>query len=378
MDNPLPIILASAILGQALLCLSLLVARPVRRPVDLPLMVLFSAIATVTSALVLAPALPSGRPFLFAISLPAWLALAPALFVYVEALTCETPWRLNRHHLRHVWAAGLACLTPVLVGVLPVSAREAMLVRGEMVAAPFALFVALVIFGVILLGLVQAAVFVFISMARLSRYRRRLADLFANNERRELWWLSGLIGGGTLVALTIVMAIAADTLMNVRVLPASVLFGLALPALWALAVYGLQQKAGFEDRYQEVVAEEPVPKYRKSALTTDQARRVAARIEAAMQRDRLYLDPTLSLQKLAGHLAIPANTLSQTLNAHMGETFFAYVSRQRVEAAKPLLEAGEHNVLEVALEVGFNSKSAFYKAFRHVTGVTPAGFRQLK
>ena len=119
------------------------------------------------------------------------------------------------------------------------------------------------------------------------------------------------------------------------------------------------------------------PKYARSALTREHTAKLATRIEAAMQKDELYLDPSLSLQKLSQHVGALPNQVSQTLNQEIGATFFDYVSRWRIEASKPLIAAGEASVLAVALEVGFNSRSTFYKAFQRETGMTPKGFRAL-
>ena len=121
--------------------------------------------------------------------------------------------------------------------------------------------------------------------------------------------------------------------------------------------------------------EDPDPKYARSALTTDHAARLASRIEAVMEKDTLYLDPGLSLQKLSQRVGALPNQVSQTLNQEIGETFFDYVARWRVEASKPLITAGDASVLAVAMEVGFNSRSTFYKAFKRETGMTPKDFR---
>ena len=54
------------------------------------------------------------------------------------------------------------------------------------------------------------------------------------------------------------------------------------------------------------------------------------------------------------------------------------MNRYRIEHAKRLLrESPDCNVLSVALDSGFNSKSAFHVAFRRSTGTTPSNFRQI-
>jgi AraC-like DNA-binding protein len=57
-------------------------------------------------------------------------------------------------------------------------------------------------------------------------------------------------------------------------------------------------------------------------------------------------------------------------------SFYHYVNRWRVEEAKRLLLTTDANVLNIAHDVGFNSRSAFYNAFRTVTGESPVTFRK--
>jgi AraC-like DNA-binding protein len=117
------------------------------------------------------------------------------------------------------------------------------------------------------------------------------------------------------------------------------------------------------------------PKYARSALTQAHAEKLATRIKSAMKQDALYLDPNLSLQKLSRHVGALPNQVSQTLNDQIGSTFFDYVAHHRVEAAKPLLLKGVDSSLAISLDVGFNSRSTFYKAFKRETGMTPKAYR---
>ncbi|MEW8398601.1 MAG: helix-turn-helix domain-containing protein, partial [Candidatus Thiodiazotropha sp.] len=77
-------------------------------------------------------------------------------------------------------------------------------------------------------------------------------------------------------------------------------------------------------------------------------------------------------------LRISSNYLSQVINERAGQHFFDFVNRYRVEEAKLALagSTGRGNILAIALDAGFNSKSAFYTAFKRHTGQTPTQYRR--
>ncbi len=59
--------------------------------------------------------------------------------------------------------------------------------------------------------------------------------------------------------------------------------------------------------------------------------------------------------------------------------FFQFVNRYRIEEAKRRLvdpKSSHMNVLGIATECGFSSKSAFNDAFRDTVGMTPSEFRK--
>ncbi|CAN7384049.1 helix-turn-helix domain-containing protein [Pseudoxanthomonas sp. LjRoot143] len=96
-----------------------------------------------------------------------------------------------------------------------------------------------------------------------------------------------------------------------------------------------------------------------------------------MARERLYLDPALTLPRLARRLGVPQIRLSQLLNDNNQTSFKQYLAQLRVGEAKTLLRHVPPKPLDVvAEEAGFQSMSTFYSAFKKVEGTTPAAFRQ--
>lgn len=101
------------------------------------------------------------------------------------------------------------------------------------------------------------------------------------------------------------------------------------------------------------------------------------RLREAMTRGKAYLDPDLTLPALAAMLGMPRNRLSRLVNEGLGKGFNVYVNECRVEEAKRLLAARglEMDILSIAYESGFNSKAAFYAAFKRATGMAPTEYR---
>ena len=88
-----------------------------------------------------------------------------------------------------------------------------------------------------------------------------------------------------------------------------------------------------------------------------------------------YKSPDLSLAKLAALVNIPAYKISITLNQKMDTTFYDLINSKRVEASLSLLRDNKNLTIEaITAEVGFKSKSTFYRAFKKFKGITPTDF----
>ena len=87
-----------------------------------------------------------------------------------------------------------------------------------------------------------------------------------------------------------------------------------------------------------------------------------------------WREPELGLAELARRLGTNTRYLSRALNEGLGVSFSELINRQRVEEAKRRL-GGEREILAIALEVGFASKTSFNRALRAYASCTPSEFR---
>lgn len=100
---------------------------------------------------------------------------------------------------------------------------------------------------------------------------------------------------------------------------------------------------------------------------------VWASVQAYMDAQRPYLDPDLTLTRLARKMSLPAKTLSTTINRATGGNVSRFINEARIKAAQKAIQAGD-SVTEAMLSSGFNTKSNFNREFRRITGNSPSGW----
>lgn len=79
------------------------------------------------------------------------------------------------------------------------------------------------------------------------------------------------------------------------------------------------------------------------------------------------------LEQAARYINVSGRTLSRRFQRETGLRFGDWVRRARLLAALNALAAG-HSVLEVALDLGYDSPSAFSAMFRRLLGVAPSAY----
>jgi AraC-like DNA-binding protein len=117
--------------------------------------------------------------------------------------------------------------------------------------------------------------------------------------------------------------------------------------------------------------------YAKSPLGDAQRSRIRRKLEASLAQDSIYKRSDLTLRALSETLNESPHYVSQVISQDLDTSFYELLNGYRVGEAKRLLrESPDETVLAIAMQVGFNSKSAFHAAFRRYTGITPTEFRQ--
>ncbi len=102
-------------------------------------------------------------------------------------------------------------------------------------------------------------------------------------------------------------------------------------------------------------------------------------ITEILNQRKYYLDPELTLEGLAKNLEISRTELSKIINQDRGINFYDYINSFRTEEFinRLLLEEYRNrNILDIAFDAGFNSKSTFNRVFKEQTGKTPLQYKK--
>lgn len=122
---------------------------------------------------------------------------------------------------------------------------------------------------------------------------------------------------------------------------------------------------------------EEVQRYGNKKIPDDQANLMEEKLKALILTNELYKDADLKLNDLAKLLKVSSHLLSQLLNDNLQQSFSGYINQYRIQKACELISEGSPLRLEeIGYEVGFNSKSTFYAAFKKHTGTTPTLYRE--
>lgn len=129
----------------------------------------------------------------------------------------------------------------------------------------------------------------------------------------------------------------------------------------------------------------PISKYIKketkiitSEITSENNQKIKL-LEQFMTEKEPFLDPDLTIQKLALQIDFSQKELSTLINHHIGKHFFDFINEYRVLKAMSILKNQSQKditVLEILYQVGFNSKSSFNTAFKKHSPLTPIEYRK--
>jgi AraC-like DNA-binding protein len=328
-------------------------------------------------------------PELLQVLAPIDLLYGPLVYLYVLQLTKPVNHGTVTRNYWHFLPVliGIVLLLPffLLDGPQKLALTEALrtgdaMEKGTANVMLIELGVTLFMLGTI----VQLGLYLLFSIKRLIRHSSSIKNEFSDIDRINLAWLRNLLLGLGCIYLLYLGDQFFPDLMGMNILGDMVTV-MAVILIYSMGYFGLRQPAIFtrasiaQPAAVEAGVDPAEEKYRRSGLDKETSRVFLNELTGHMEANKPYLEGDLVLPQLAQQLGISANCLSQVINEQLHVNFYDFINGYRVEEAKGLIRnAGPKNtnILNIALDSGFNSKSAFYTAFKKATSMTPTQYRK--
>jgi len=99
------------------------------------------------------------------------------------------------------------------------------------------------------------------------------------------------------------------------------------------------------------------------------------RVRKALDLIEVHYREELRIPKLAKLVGLSERSLTRLFVKEVGQNPKQVLTRLRVDEAQRLLSSSDRAVTDIALDVGFQSLSSFFAAFRQRTGHLPSEYR---
>lgn len=220
----------------------------------------------------------------------------------------------------------------------------------------------------------QLLAYLVVSYFTLEKHNKNLELITSSTQNINLNWLNLLL----LISILPVLFWINDALgifpflVNLnRFIYAVFIFFLAYSAMKQTAVFPYKKED--LDEISEVITE-PIELKR---LSDEQISELSAKLDDLMINDKIFLENEINLATVAGKLGISIHDTSFLINEVTGDNFYNFINRFRVEEAKELLTSDKSdklNMLGIAFESGFNSKTTFNTSFKKIVGISPSEY----
>jgi AraC-like DNA-binding protein len=209
-----------------------------------------------------------------------------------------------------------------------------------------------------------------------SIYKSAIKDRFSSIDEINLDWLNFMIKA--MIAITTISFIH-----NLLPIFGNVYFNAgSLIALLIFLFYFINRvliKALNQPEIFSGISSGDLVKYAGSNLSDEDVNHNKSRLEHLLYKDKMYLNPDLSISDLSEKMEKKSKLLSQVINQGFDMSFFDLVNTYRCEEVKHILQNSPDpkiTITEAMYQAGFNSKSSFNKEFKKLTGQTPSEFKK--
>ena len=349
-----------------------------KRRVRIPRVILAALIGVIVMLLINAVLLQSNTyllvPHLFGIFPQFTYLLGPLLFFYVKALI--TPgFTFKKKYFLHFIPFIVRYILAIPL-IMQGAEEKLRIVRLVMNIANWKY----IIVPGVSHNLIYLSIYLYLTIRLLRKHNRNIKNTYSSIAKMRLKWMNHLVFCyvSLLVAYFAFYIVFCSLSLSGEGL---LLLTTRLLSIWETVLVfiigykGLTQPEIFSGDDAPV----PVEKYRQSTLSAQEAQKYRKKLLDLMEAEKPFLRENLSIKELSEQLSISPRHLSQVLNERLGQNFYDFINRHRVEEAKKrLIETSDQkmSILSIGYDVGFNSKSAFNTVFKKYTKMTPSQYRK--
>ena len=211
----------------------------------------------------------------------------------------------------------------------------------------------------------------------LKQYSENIKETFSSIEKISLKWLKNLVLWGIILGIIMLLLFTTGPLIKLQYFEATRWIVLVMIVLlFVISYLAIRQPEIFQLSIGE---KELRKKYQTSGLSPGKAQELKKSLLDLMDREKPFLNSLLNINDLAKKLSVPPWYVSQVINETFNKNYFDFINGYRVEEARIHLtdSTKKHlSILEIAYDVGFNSKSTFNTAFKKYHNTTPSHFRR--
>ncbi|MCP4459009.1 MAG: helix-turn-helix transcriptional regulator [Cytophagales bacterium] len=206
-------------------------------------------------------------------------------------------------------------------------------------------------------------------------YQSIIKNKFSTLKGVSLDWLRFIINSFVFVTLFAmihnVLPALGSTSLNIASL--IVLVGFIFFFINRVVIKALNQPEVFSG-----IALKESGKYSDANVSREEINDHRSRLMLALENEKLYLNPDLTIKLLADHVSTNTKVLSQVINQSFNKKFYDLINSYRCNEVKNVLMNSDDRmtILEAMYQSGFNSKSSFNKEFKKLTGQTPTEFKR--